>query len=78
MEIDAEKLQEDLEDLNEMAGATSKIFRQLHDSDLKFGSLENEDGQEIELSPSTFSQFLIWQRDGYFIDSAGSTNFSII
>jgi oligoendopeptidase F len=43
----------------EMAGATSKIFRQLHDSDLKFGSLENEDGQEIELTPSTFSQFLV-------------------
>ncbi len=43
----------------EMAGATSKIFRQLHDSDLKFGSLENEDGQEVELTPSTFSQFLI-------------------
>ncbi len=43
----------------EMAGATSKIFRQLHDSDLKFGSLENEKGQEVELTPSTFSQFLI-------------------
>ncbi len=43
----------------EMAGATSKIFRQLHDSDLKFGSLQNEKGEEIELSPSTFSQFLI-------------------
>jgi oligoendopeptidase F len=43
----------------EMAGATSKIFRQLHDSDLKFGSLKNEKGEEIELSSSTFSQFLI-------------------
>ncbi len=43
----------------EMAGATSKIFRQLHDSDLKFGSVKNEKGEEIELSPSTFSQFLI-------------------
>ncbi len=43
----------------EMAGATSKIFRQLHDSDLKFGSLKNEKGEEVELSPSTFSQFLI-------------------
>lgn len=43
----------------EMAGATSKIFRQLHDADLKFGSLEDADGNEIELSPSTFSQFLI-------------------
>ena len=43
----------------EMAGATSKIFRQLHDSDLKFGNVTNENGESIELSPSTFSQFLI-------------------
>ena len=43
----------------EMAGATSKIFRQLHDSDLKFGNVENEKGESVELSPSTFSQFLI-------------------
>ena len=43
----------------EMAGSTSKIFRQLHDADLKFGNVKNEQGQEVELSPSTFSQFLI-------------------
>ena len=43
----------------EMAGATSKIFRQLHDADLKFGVVENELGEKIELSPSTFSQLLI-------------------
>jgi len=43
----------------EMAGATSKIFRQLHDSDLKFGNVKNEKGETIELSPSTFSEFLI-------------------
>jgi oligoendopeptidase F len=43
----------------EMAGATSKIFRQLHDSDLKFGNVTNEKGETVELSPSTFSQFLI-------------------
>jgi oligoendopeptidase F len=43
----------------EMAGATSKIFRQLHDSDLRFGSVTNEKGEEIDLTPSTFSQFLI-------------------
>lgn len=43
----------------EMAAATSKIFRQLHDADLKFGTLEDEDGNEVELSPSTFSQFLV-------------------
>ena len=43
----------------EMAGSTAKIFRQLHDSDLKFGNVENEKGETVELSPSTFSQFLI-------------------
>ncbi|MEL7497866.1 MAG: oligoendopeptidase F [Planctomycetota bacterium] len=43
----------------EMAGATSKIFRQLHDADLKFGEVTNEKGETIELSTSTFMQFLI-------------------
>ena len=43
----------------EMAGAAGRIFRQLNDADLKFGTLEDEDGQEVELSNSTFSQFLI-------------------
>jgi len=43
----------------EMAGATSKIFRQLTDSDLKFGSVKNEHGEEVELSQSTLSQFLV-------------------
>ncbi len=43
----------------EMAGATSKIFRQLTDADLKFGFVENEDGQQVELTNSTFSQLLI-------------------
>ena len=43
----------------EMAGSASKIFRQLHDADLKFGDVENEKGESVELSPSTFSQFLI-------------------
>jgi oligoendopeptidase F len=43
----------------EMAQATSHIFRQLHDADLKFGSLKNEKGIEIELTPSTLMQFLI-------------------
>ncbi len=43
----------------EMAGATSKIFRQLHDVDLKFGNVIDENGESVELTPSTFSQFLI-------------------
>ncbi len=42
----------------EMAGAASRIFRQLHDADLKFGNVQNEKGEFVELSPSTLSQFL--------------------
>ncbi len=42
----------------EMAGAASRIFRQLHDADLKFGEVENEKGERVELSSSTFTQFL--------------------
>lgn len=43
----------------EMASATSKIFRQLHDSDLKFGAVEDQNGELVELTSSTFMQFLI-------------------
>lgn len=43
----------------EMAGAASKAFRQLLDADMKFGLLEDEKGQQVELSNSTFSKFLV-------------------
>lgn len=43
----------------EMAQTAAKAFRQLHDADLKFGFVENEDGEQVELSNATFSQFLI-------------------
>ncbi len=43
----------------EMAGATSKIFRQLTDADLKFGFVTDEQGQQIELSNATLMQLLI-------------------
>ena len=43
----------------EMAQSSSKIFRQLHDADLKFGEVENEHGELVELGNATFSQFLI-------------------
>jgi oligoendopeptidase F len=43
----------------EMAQTASKVFRQLNDADLKFGDVLNENGQPVELSNSTFSQFLI-------------------
>ena len=42
----------------EMAGAASKIYRQLLDADLKFGYVENEKGESVELTQSTLSQFL--------------------
>lgn len=43
----------------EMAQTASKTFRQLNDADLKFGMVENENGEQVELSNSSFSQFLI-------------------
>ena len=43
----------------EMAGAASKAFRQLLDADMKFGSVKNEKGQEVELSNSTYSLLLV-------------------
>lgn len=42
----------------EMAETTHHIFHQLHDADLKFGFVENEKGESIELSPATFNQLL--------------------
>lgn len=43
----------------EMSGAASKAFRQLLDADMKFGLLKDEKGQQVELSNSTFSKFLV-------------------
>jgi oligoendopeptidase F len=43
----------------EMAATASKAFRQLLDADLKFGTVRDEKGDQVELSNSTFSQFLI-------------------
>lgn len=45
----------------EMAQTASNAFRALNDADLKFGKLADENGDEIELTNSTFSQFLISQ-----------------
>lgn len=42
----------------EMAGTASQVFRQLHDADLKFGTIVTDQGEEIELSNATFSQLL--------------------
>ncbi|RIK80484.1 MAG: oligoendopeptidase F [Planctomycetota bacterium] len=43
---------------SEMASATNKIFTQLNNSDLKFGLVKNERGEEIELGHATFSTLL--------------------
>lgn len=43
----------------EMSQVASKAFRQLLDADLKFGSIKNDKGQEIELSNATYSQLLV-------------------
>lgn len=43
----------------EMAQTAGKVFRQLNDADLKFGNIQNDRGETVELSNSNFSQFLI-------------------
>lgn len=42
----------------EMATAAGRVFRQLLDTDLKFGFVENEKGQRVELTNATFLAFL--------------------
>jgi len=43
----------------ELAGAPSQIFGQLDNVDLKFGTVADESGNEIELSHGNFTTFLI-------------------
>ena len=43
----------------ELAGAPSQVFGQLDNVDLKFGTVADENGNEIELSHGNFSTFLI-------------------
>jgi oligoendopeptidase F len=43
----------------EMASAAGNAFRQLNDADLRFGTLTDHEGREVELSHATFQQFLI-------------------
>lgn len=42
----------------EMAQAVGQVFRQLNDADLKFGTIRNQRGQQIELSHATFSAMM--------------------
>jgi oligoendopeptidase F len=46
----------------EMAQAANNAFRQLLDSDLRFGEVKNEKGERVELSNATFSELLISPR----------------
>ncbi len=43
----------------EMAQTASQVFRQLNDADLKFGIIETEPGQSVELTNATFASLLI-------------------
>jgi len=42
----------------EVAGSTSKIFSQLNDADMTFGTVTDEDGNDVELSQSSFRALL--------------------
>ena len=42
----------------EMAQTANRAFRQLHDADLKFGTIVDELGREVDLSHSTLGQLL--------------------
>jgi oligoendopeptidase F len=42
----------------EMSETANQVFRQLADADLKFGTVKNEKGEQVELSNATFSMFL--------------------
>jgi oligoendopeptidase F len=42
----------------EMAEAAGRIFRQLHDADLKFGAVKDDKGRTIELSHASFMTLL--------------------
>jgi oligoendopeptidase F len=41
-----------------MASSPAKIFRQLTDTDIKYGAVKNEKGEMVELSNGSFSAFL--------------------
>lgn len=43
---------------SEMAQASSSIFRQLHDADMRFGLVKDEKGKELELSHSSYNMLL--------------------
>jgi oligoendopeptidase F len=54
----AEKEEQILAMQGQMSDASNQIFRQLNDSDLKWGTIKDEKGKPVELSHSSFSAFL--------------------
>jgi oligoendopeptidase F len=42
----------------QMSEASNQVFRQLNDADLKWGTIRNEKGEDVELGHSSFSAFL--------------------
>jgi len=53
------EIEQILAQAGEVGHATSQIFSQLDNADMKFGKIKNENGQEVELSHGNFSTFLI-------------------
>lgn len=43
---------------SEVAGSAAQVFRQLNNADLRFGTIENDRGEQIELSHASFSTLL--------------------
>lgn len=43
---------------SEMADTANQVFRQLNDADLKFGEIDDDEGNRLELTHSTFSRLL--------------------
>jgi oligoendopeptidase F len=43
----------------EMSQAAPRTFRQLHDADLKFGTVRDETGQKVELTNATYTKLLL-------------------
>ena len=42
----------------EMAQAAGQVFRQLHDADMKFGPMQNENGERVELTHASYGTMI--------------------
>lgn len=43
---------------SQMAATAGQVFRQLNDADLRFGTVRDENGEQVELNHSSFAMFL--------------------